>query len=119
MKKPPIAVTVIAWLSIAAGVLGFTVHLRGLVSRKSFHLEDLIHLDQAVLGTTAVALGRDVRRRRARTLPGEPARRSGHDRQPARADCEYLVLGGPEAHRQRRLRGLESRDRQDDCGYSC
>jgi hypothetical protein len=41
VKKPPIAVTVIAWLSIATGVLGFSVHLRGLVSRKSFHLEDL------------------------------------------------------------------------------
>jgi hypothetical protein len=41
VNKRPIPVTVIAWVLIAAGVFGFTVHLRELVSEKLFHFEDL------------------------------------------------------------------------------
>jgi Trk-type K+ transport system membrane component len=41
VNRRPIAVTVIAWLLIAAGVLGFAVHLRELVAQKLFHFEDL------------------------------------------------------------------------------
>lgn len=41
MNRRPIPVTVIAWLLIAAGVFGFTVHFRELVSQKLVHFEDL------------------------------------------------------------------------------
>ena len=41
MNKRPIAVTAIAWLLIAAGAFGFSVHLRELVLGKSFRVEDL------------------------------------------------------------------------------
>ncbi len=41
VKKRPIAVTIIAWLLIVAGVFGFTVHIRELLSQKPFHFQDL------------------------------------------------------------------------------
>jgi hypothetical protein len=41
LKKRPIAVTIIAWLLIVAGVFGFTVHIRELLSQKPFHFQDL------------------------------------------------------------------------------
>ncbi|MBO0911738.1 MAG: hypothetical protein J2P13_08095, partial [Acidobacteria bacterium] len=40
MNKRPIAVTFIAWLLIAAGLFGFSVHAAGLVGR-SFHFGSL------------------------------------------------------------------------------
>ena len=41
MNKRPVTVTVIACLLIAAGVLGFAVHIKELASQKLFHFEDL------------------------------------------------------------------------------
>jgi hypothetical protein len=41
VSKRPIAVTVIAWLLIAAGAFGFAVHLREVLSPKWLHFEDL------------------------------------------------------------------------------
>jgi len=54
VNKRPIPVTVIACLLIAAGVFGFTVHLRELVSQKLFHVEDLWIL---VTGLLPVVVG--------------------------------------------------------------
>src|SRR6267154_1149044 len=73
-----------------------------------------IYLGKAVLGTAPLALGLDVQRRSTSTLPREPTRRADDGCPPAWADREHLVLGRAEAHRERCLRGLESRDRQDD-----
>jgi hypothetical protein len=53
----------------------------------------------------------------ARALPREPAGGTDYGRQPARTDREHLILGGTEAHRECRLWGVESRDRQDDRRY--
>lgn len=41
VRKRPLAVTFIAWLLIAAGVLGFAGHLMEAISQTSFHFEDL------------------------------------------------------------------------------
>lgn len=41
MNKRPVTVTVIACLLIAAGVVGFAVHIKELASHKLFHFEDL------------------------------------------------------------------------------
>jgi hypothetical protein len=41
VNRRPIVVTLIAWLLIAAGVLAFSVHLRELVARKTFHIEEI------------------------------------------------------------------------------
>jgi len=51
----------------------------------------------AVLRATALALGRHVRRRRARPLPREPARGAVDGRAAPRPDRQYLLLGGAEA----------------------
>jgi NAD(P)-dependent dehydrogenase (short-subunit alcohol dehydrogenase family) len=47
-------------------------------------------------------------------LPCQPACRALDDRAQARAHREHLTLGRAETHRQRRLRRLESRNRQAD-----
>ncbi len=41
MHKRPIAVTLIAWLLIVAGVFAGGVHLSEILSQKSLHLQDL------------------------------------------------------------------------------
>jgi len=41
VNRRPIAVTVVAWLLIAAGIFGFAVHLRELLAQKIVHFEDL------------------------------------------------------------------------------
>ena len=41
MNKRPVPVTIIAWLLIVAGVFGFAVHFRELVSERLFHFADL------------------------------------------------------------------------------
>jgi NAD(P)-dependent dehydrogenase (short-subunit alcohol dehydrogenase family) len=51
-------------------------------------------VEQTILGTAALALGCDVRRGGARALLCQPTGGPIDDRPPARADREYLVLGG-------------------------
>jgi len=41
VSKRPIAVTIIAWLLIAAGVFAFSVHFREIVSRKPSHFVEI------------------------------------------------------------------------------
>lgn len=41
MNRRPIAVTLIAWLLIAAGVFSFSVHFREIVWRKPFPIEEM------------------------------------------------------------------------------
>jgi hypothetical protein len=54
MNKRPVPVVTIACLLIAAGVFGFTVHFREIVSQKVFHAENLWPL---LVALPAVAAG--------------------------------------------------------------
>src|SRR5262249_40639593 len=73
-----------------------------------------VHLGEAVLGTTDLAMGCHVQRRRTRTLSRKPARGAIDDWEGPWAHREHFVLGGPKAHRQCGVRRLEGCDGQDD-----
>ena len=41
-KKRPVSVTLLAWLYIAVGSIGFAYHLEPIVARHGFHSDDLL-----------------------------------------------------------------------------